>query len=323
MNIIERNYLPKLNIRDTQKAITLIDKLILENIGEKIQFIEVREPIVSSSRIAISTTKAHGNRQINFDSSNDNNIYYIYDDYRYWLVNALKRLDIKNNNAISMKSTYIDRDVEIKNTQSMEKKKLYIEYRYDKADKERVFEKAKELNEIVYSAIRKTQAEINKEFDELKGFKLPEKVDEKELKKIASRQNLENTLADVASEEGAFLLIDKREPLKDKSVTNTFQISLHAFKNEINESYSIYKIQDRRTMQEIESFISESESIMEEYMFGKDVLKDNDIRSISIEIDLDALALLILQKSHILELQSGKSLDEIEKILGEAEIIHL
>ncbi len=323
MNIIEKNYLPKLNIRDTQRAMSMLEKLLAKNIGDKIQFIEVRQPIVSSSRIAIPTTKEHGNRQINFDSSNDNNIYYIYDDYRYWLVNALKKLDIKNNNAISMTSSYIDRDVEIKNTQSMEKRKLYIEYRYDKSDKEVVFEKAKELNEIIYNAIRKTQTEINKEFEELKGFNLPQTVDEKELKKIASRQNLKDTLADVASEEGTFLLIDKREPTKDRSIANTFEISLHAFKGEISESYSIYKIQDRRTMQEIESFISESESIMEEYMFGKDALKDNSIRSISIEIDLDALGLLVLQKSHILELQSGKSLDEIEKLLNEADITHL
>ncbi len=301
----------------------MMDKLLSKNIGDKIQFIEVREPIVSSSKIAIPTTKEHGNRQINFDSSNDNNIYYIYDDYRYWLVNALKKLDIKNNNGILMKGTYIDRDVEIKNTQSMEKRKMYLEYRYDKSDKDVVFDKAKEINEIIYSAIKKTQAQINAEFSELQGFTIPQTVDEKELKKISSRQNLKNTLADVASEEGAFLLIDKREASKDKSVINTFEISLHAFKKEINESYSIYKIQDRRTMEEIESFISESESIMEEYMFGKDILKDNDIRSISVEIDLDALALLILQKSHILEVQSGKTLDEIEKILSEAEIEHL
>ncbi len=323
MNIIEKNYLPKLNIRDTQRAMSMIETLMQKNIGDKVQFIQVRQPIVSSSRISIPTTKENGNRQINFDSSNDNNIYYIYDDYRYWLVNALKKLDIKNNNGISMITSYIDRDVEIKNTQSMEKRKLHIEYRYDKTDKERTYLKAKELNEIIYNAILKTQNEINKEFYELKGFQLPQTVDEKELNKISSKQNLKDTLADVASEEGVFLLIDKRDPLKDRSILNTFEISLHAFCKEINESYSIYKIQDRRTMQEIESFISESESIMEEYMFGKDLLKDNDIRSISIEIDLDALGLLILQKSHILELQSGKSLDEIEKLLNEAEINHL
>ncbi len=320
MNIIERNYLPKLNLKDTQRAIRMIDNFLIEELSQHIEFNIVREPIVSSTRVAIPTTKEHGNRQINFDSSNDSNIYHIYDEYRYWLVNAVKSLEVKNNNAIAMFAKYIDRDVNIKNTQSMEKRKFFIEYRYDSSKQEKAFNKANELNEIIYSTIKKTQNYIVKNFSELKGEPLPKVIDEKELRKITSKQNYENALADVASEEGVFLVKDKRNPAKDKSINNTFELSLYAFKREINEAYRIYKITDRRRMEDIESFIAESESAMEEYIFGKDVLKDNDVRTINIEIDLDALCLLILKKSHILELQSGRVLDEIEKILEEAEI---
>ncbi len=323
MNIIERNYLPKLNMRETQRAINLIEELLMKNLSDKIEFIKVRQPIVSSTRVAVSTTKEHGNRQINFDSSNDSNVYYIYDDYRYWLVSTLKKLEIKNNNSIAMLASYIDRDAEIKNTESMEKRKFIIEYRYDKDDQESKYNKAIELNEIVINAIRSTQNELIKQFPELVSSKLPLSIDEKELKKIATRHNISDTLANVASEEGAFLLKDKRNPNKDKSIRNTFYLSLYSFKKEIDEAYRIYTIQDRRTMSDIESFISESESAMEEYIFGKEVLKGNDIRSINIDIDLDSLALLILDKSHILELQSGKNIDEIEKIFTDADLKHL
>ncbi len=323
MNIIERNYLPLLNMRDTQKAMRMIDEMIIDELSQKIEFVIVREPLISSTKVAISTTKEKGNRQINFDSSNDSNIYYIYDEYRYWLVNAVKSLDIKNNNAVATFAKFIDRDESIKNTQSMEKRKLFIEYRYDYEDQEKAFSKAHELNEIIYGVLRKVQKNVYKNFSELKGAPLKSEIDEKELRKISSKQNFESSLADVASEEGSFLLIDKRKPSKDRSIANTFALSLYSFKSEINEAYRIYKIQDRRRMVDIEPFISESESAMEEYIFGKEILKDNNIKTLSIEIDLDSLCLLLLQKSHILELQSGRTIDEIEKMLEDAEINHL
>lgn len=323
MNIIERNYLPKLDIKETQRAMLMIEKLLIKNLGEKINFVEVRQPIISSSRVAISSTKKFGNRQINFDSSNDNNVYHIYDDYKYWLINSIKKLDIKNNNSILTMVSYIDRDEEIKNTQSLEKRKLLIEYRYDSTDRDKVFEKALNLNNFIYDSLKKVQKEIVIQYPELKGGELPNSIDEKELKKIASRKNLSESLADVASDEGIFLLRDKRNHLKDRSISNTFTLSVHSYKKEIDEAYRLYLIQDRRTLEDIEPFISESETAMEEYLFGKEVLKNNNLRTINIEIDIDAISLLLLQKSHILELQSSNSIDELEKMLSEADINHL
>ncbi len=323
MNIIERNYLPKLNIRETQEAYLLMEKLLLDKISNQIEVTQVRQPVVSSGRVSITSNKEDGNRQINFDSSNDNIVYYIYNDFRYWLVNTISKLEIKNNNAIILKANYIDRDVEIKNTQSMERNKLLIEYRFDSEEQKDSIDKAIDLNKKIFAIIKSVQNEIISKYPELKSSKLPITVDEKDLSKITSRSNLKNTISDVASDEGTFLLRDIRDAKKERSVENTFELSLYSFKKEINEAYRIYKIQDRRTMEDIEPFTSESESIMEEYNFGREVLKDNNTKTINIEIDLDALALLILDKSHILELQSGLSISEIEKILVEADIEHL
>ncbi len=324
MNIIERNYLPKLNTKETQQAIITIDNKLIESLKNKMEITMVRQPLVSSKKVAVTTTKKEGNRQINFDSSNDNIVYYIYNDYRYWLVNTIHTLDIKNNNAIGTFVNYINRDLEIKNTQTMECRKLMIEYRFDNDDQSSAFSKADELNKIVYDSIKNAQSEIIKKFPELKDRKLPASLDEKELKKVSSKTNINDTLADIASDEGSFILKDKRDPSKDLNVENTFEISMYSFKKEINEAYRIYKISDRRTIQDIEPFTSESESIMEEYIFGKEALiKGNDKRTINIEIDLDALGLLLLGNAHILELQSGNSIEEIERILSEADIKHL
>ncbi len=322
MNIIERNYVSKLSLRETQNSIHTIDRKVLSKLDDLIEFILVKQPVVSSRRIVANTSNTvKGNRQINFDSSNDSNVYYIYNDYRYWLVQTLDKLEIKNNNAIATFINYIDRDTEIKNTQSLEKRKLLIEYRYD--NKEKVFEKAQELEKMIYEVIKFVNRELISQYPVLRNNALPETLDSKELKKISSKHNREESLADVASDEGAFLLIDKRNPKTDRTIENTFEISMYAYSKQINEAYQIYKIQDRRTMEDIEPFTAESDAVMEEYMFGKEALKGNDISSINIELDLDALSLMLLEKSHILEVQSGSSIDEIEKILSESEVKHL
>lgn len=322
MNIIERNYISKLTLRETQNSIQIIDKKLLSKLDDLIEFVLVKQPVVSSKRIVANTSNStNGNRQINFDSSNDSNVYYIYNDYRYWLVQTLNKLEIKNNNAVATFVNYIDRDTEIKNTQSLEKRKLLIEYRYD--NKEKVYEKAQEINTMVYDIIKYVNKEVIINYPILRNNVLPDVLDVKELKKISSRHNREESLADVASDEGAFLLVDKRNPKTDRTISNTFEISMYAYSKQINEAYQIYKIQDRRTMEDIEPFTAESDAVMEEYIFGKEALKGNDIRSINIEIDLDALALMLLEKSHILEVQSGSTIDEVEKILSDSEVKHL
>lgn len=323
MNIIEKNYSPKLDVKDTQIALQIIEDELIERLNNKISFFKVRQPLVSHDRVSVANTKDKGNRQINFDSSNDNNIYYIYDDFKYWLKNSISKLEVKNNNGIALTTLTIERDSEIKNTQSMEKRRFIIEYRYDVVDKEKMYEKALELNDVVYGVIKDVQRHIGGIYPELKKSILPEVTDKKELKKISSKHNIQESIANVASEEGAFLLLDKRNPKTDRNLSNTFVISLQAYKHEIDEAYRIYKIQDRRTLTELESFTSEYGNAMEEFLFAKETLIDKDINTLHIEVDLDALSMLILQKTHIAEIQSGKTIDEIEKIFSDANLKHL
>lgn len=82
-------------------------------------------------------------------------------------------------------------------------------------------------------------------------------------------------------------------------------------------------IKDRKTIKDIESEFSVSEAAKEEYIFGKDILNGKNPRSINISIDIDTLSMLFLEKTHILEIQSGSNIKEIEKILKEADIEHI
>ncbi len=201
MNKIDKNYLPKLNLRETQEASHLIDKLLIEKLNDSINFVVVRQPIISSSKQNGFFTNSNETRQINFDSVNSNNIYYIFNDYNFWLYDALNKINIKNNNAILMIANYIDRDSKIKNTQSMEKRKLYMEYRFDAIDQNQSINKALELNEIIYNSIKFIQLEIYKKFPELRNdFKLPIELKKVNLRKILTHNSsLKSILNDIAT----------------------------------------------------------------------------------------------------------------------------
>ncbi|NQX83297.1 MAG: hypothetical protein HRS50_01095 [Mycoplasmataceae bacterium] len=71
MNSIDRNYIPKLNIRETQEALVLINESLIKYLSEEIEFLEIRQPIISSKRVSTNISLINSQRQINFDASND------------------------------------------------------------------------------------------------------------------------------------------------------------------------------------------------------------------------------------------------------------
>lgn len=322
MNTIERNYSSKLNLRETQEAIIFIEQQLLAKMANRINFLEVRAPMISNKRnVMESLVSLDGNRTINFDTSKDNEIYYFFNNYRYWLLKSLKTLDIKNNNGVGIVVNFIERDVEIKNTQSMEKNLFLLEIRYE--NKEKIFEKGNEFMEILIKIINEINNELKRQYPKL-SLKIPKTIAKKELRKISKLGNVNEKLNDIGSEEGLYFLIDKKDNNSfNRDSQSTFSIILFSYSKEIDESYPIFKIHDRKTFEDIEKVELNSENLMEEYFLGKEFLKKNNIRSINIEINLDALALLLLEKTHILELQSGDSIDEIEKIFQNSNIKHL
>ena len=317
MNTIPRNYLSKLNIRETQEAQFFLLKELIEAIEENFDVIQVREPKISTFRISATGLLKHGDRMINFDASNDNKIYTLYSEYKHWLVNVVKNLDIKNNHGIFSITNNIKRDNEISNTQSLEENLLQIEYRYDNAEKS--FEKSKELLETTVNVIKVVEKKLIEKYPKLsKSF--PSKIVVKEFRKTQNWKSIDAMIIDMVMEQKVFAMINR----KKIQFSNNFETSLMAYSPETGKHYSPLTIHGRKTLQDIEPQISESESIMEEYIFRKDILKEEEeIRTINISINLDLLSLMILNKSHILELQSGKNVKEIEKILSMSGIKHI
>lgn len=320
MNSIPRNYLPKLKARETQEAQQLIKTTLMKALSQSLEFIEIRPPRISSSKVTISNNEFDIKRPINFDSSNDNIIYFVYNRYRFWFTNALKELEIKNNNGVASFINYISRDEEITNVKSLEKNTLQIEMRYN--NKNGALEKALEFKDIVIEALKTVEAELINKYPKIKKT-LPNKQVIKDSAKIGNISGTQSAIDELASDYGFFLMINRRKSKSQQSLNNNFELHYYGYSKDINKAYEIFHIHDRKHLEDLEPLSSESQAALEEYSFAKEQLNNEDVRSISICIDLDTLALALLSKSHILELQSGKNIDEIEKILISSGINHL
>lgn len=320
MNFIPNNYSSKLSIRETQEAQLFIERELMDILSQKLEFIQVREPKISSENISTSNNEGEIKRPINFDSSSDNVIYYIYNKYRYWFANTFKKLEIKNNNGIASHIKYINRDEEITNTKSLEKNTIQIEIRYD--NKDASFKKGLELTELIFASIKQLETKLISKYASLKRT-LPSKNIIKDSSKLEMESEIYSAIDELASEYGCFSLVDNFDNKLNKSLFFNYKIQHLGYSKYINKAFEIFSVADRRVIEDLEPFSSGFESVMEEYVFAKEILNNEDIRSISITIDVDTLSMLLLQKAHILELQSGKNIEDIEKILINANIKHL
>lgn len=319
MNKINRNYFSKLNLIDTNKAMNYIRSNMISELSEKLDLFEIRQPMISIERNSTNYFSLNKNkRSINFDTLNDNNIHYIYNNFRYWLTNTVHSLDIKNNSGIIVVTNYIDRDIEIKNTESIEKNIINIEYRYDNKDK--ILDKSLEIKNEIINTVKKIQIEINNMF-KIKLSDLPKNIIENKFGLFRNEKT--DFINEQSANEGIFILVDDKNFKGLDGIYNSFEITLNAYSKNIDESYEIFRIINRQLVDEIEYLSSESEIAMEEYIFSKNNLLNTELRTINVEIDLDKLGLLLLDKSHILELQAGKNIDDIEKIFSHNNIKHL
>lgn len=317
---ISNNYLSKLSLKETQEAINYIEENLIASLFQHLNFIKVREPKITMRKQESNLLFDKNVRPITFDSVNDNYVYYIYNSHRIWLVNTLKILEVDNNNGILTKLNFINRDVNISNICSMEKNILAIEYRFD--NKKQSFQKSQEISKIIYNILFSLKKELKKTFP-----KLIENFKENPIVKTLNRSkenSINNKEITYASNFGLYIL-ENTYNNKDffNSVNSNFNISINSYLSEINTPYKIVEIKDRVTPYELNEKKLSSNLIREEYLYLKEDILDKELKSISIQIDLDLLSLFLLEKVHILELQSGMNNKEIEKYFSSKEIKHL
>jgi asparagine synthetase A len=323
MNKIPQNYLSKLSLRETQEAQQYIKNNIIDILSNKLNISIVRSPIYTTINQTSDLKRLQDSRVINFDSTNDDEIYYLYTNYKFFLVNTLSRLEIKNNNGIASFVNYVSRDQEISNIKSMEKNELQIEYRFD--NPEVTSQKMVELAQETFSSLKQILSGLKKRFNSLL-IELPDEmdlVDFDKVKKQKTKINIDSLKTELANIHGIYLLSDFNTEQNDLIEGREMKLSIEAYSPHADSSYSIATVANRITPSDITKIANTTEQITEEYMFAKERLIDQELRSINITIDLDALSMLLLEKAHILELQSGNFIEDVEKLLENKKIKHL
>ena len=83
MNKIFKNYVSKLNLRETQAGIDYINIQVLEILKNKLDIFIVKEPKITIKKEPLDSIFLNNKRTINFDSANNSNIYFEYNEYRF------------------------------------------------------------------------------------------------------------------------------------------------------------------------------------------------------------------------------------------------
>ena len=82
-NIFLKNYISLLSQKETQEAQELIINELKKELTNNINLSIVRAPRISSLRQSVNFSSLDGRRPINFDSSNNSDIYYIFNEYKF------------------------------------------------------------------------------------------------------------------------------------------------------------------------------------------------------------------------------------------------
>ena len=82
-NIFFKNYISLLSQKETQEAQELIINELKKELENNISLSIVRSPRISSLRQSANFSSLDGKRPINFDSSNNSDIYYVFNEYKF------------------------------------------------------------------------------------------------------------------------------------------------------------------------------------------------------------------------------------------------
>ena len=82
-NVFLKKYVPVLSMNETQEAQEIIINTLKKELLDIIDLQVIRSPKISSERQSVNFSSLDGRRPINFDSSNDSNVYYIFNKYKY------------------------------------------------------------------------------------------------------------------------------------------------------------------------------------------------------------------------------------------------
>ena len=302
LNSLPKYYNSILNEKETSQAFEIIKKEIYSALKNQYTLLEINLP----NFIKYNSNKNLYQKNINFDTKDDLQIYSLPVDFDNLLLKSLVKFKMKNNEGIITNNVYIDRDLTPNPTQFYSVNEIDVELKI--TDENRNF---KYLNNSFYF-INKMLVDLNdiliKKFSKLK-FLFKDKI------KVISFQEIEKEFGYLSLEERINAIVEKHnivliygmnsklnsgkqlEQKEKKYNEEELDAKLFVYNNFYHRSYDILRLS-----------IREKDSL-------KNILNVNDLNhgektyeldgtSFSFKINLFKLSLFLLEKAHISEIQN-------------------
>ena len=321
-------YTQKVSLKDTIKTINEIIYRFENQYKRKFNTITVMPPQFVDEGNPMIINIPSITRPITFDITDGYKIGQLLITHSNWMRSLFHKLDIKEGEGIQARSNTIWRDVPVNPESDNERQELIFQYRLkDDEDVEKVI---KEETKFLYSLIEEMETEFAQKFN-LKKV-LPENAS------FISAQMLENEYPTISFKE-------REENISDELIAFVLENpSLKLFSGHVHtyippEIYSLNHfnqivIQDSVNTSVFKvasvSKIATGQVLSDQIAFsGKDELKEtefynkqikNDYNLIEVKINIGRVAMALLKKGHISEVQPENISDETQVISSRYKI---
>ena len=321
-------YTPKSDIETTLKDVFDIQKTLFTYFDKTFNSMKITAPLFLDEKSNMIIHKPQLTRSVTFDEIQEYRVNRMLISHSNWLRSMLTRLEVQNYKGLVIETQTIHRDVKQSTSQAISNNEItlqimipeetdYIKYTKDLA---------REMYELFYSMIEKYKG---KYFD--KNI-YPESVN------MFSSQNLEIEMANISSyqkemnkilDEEAFILSSSGTKMYSKKIHKDVHAAVYdlrnhyeiLFKDDVNSDVvDVCSVATLANGQVLEDQIKQYNvgSLMENTFYGK--LAKEKHKIVEVKINVSKLAMIVLRKGHIGEVQAGVLTKETESIADRNKI---
>ncbi len=306
-------YTQTASLRETIEELVLLRTELINHINKNFKVLRVSVPLYLPEDSDLLINFENKTRAITFDESKEYKVNKMLLSTTNWMRDLSKRIDTKENEGIFSETQTILRDVQQKTSNTLTKEEITLQVRLPKNSDHEKFAKdfSYEMYDFIYSLIEKQAVKDNRK------NAYPKEI------KIFSSQNLEVEYPDIASKEKELNHIKNEDAFilsgaGRKKFSNKIHKSIHPGIYDLKNYYE-FLFRDNVNTDVIKvatvSILASGQDLedqMKYYNVGPLLerefyanLATQDYKVMELKINVSKLAMVILRKGHIAEVQAG------------------
>ncbi len=310
-------YSQKINLRETLKWNNHIEKVIWNWAQKKFNLSNISIPLYQPEDSSLLTTNLNVSRNITFDSVFENRTFSFNNLPSNILRFQMNKMNYKEGEGLITKFTKIRRDIEEDPIKSLSRDEIVFQFIVSKDKSIKIIDDiSQDIYKIIYSIA-----------DEISAKHKIRNILPKELKNITSQQlaneypnfSIDGRMETFIMETEAFILkgagVKQFSGQRDKFIEPEIYDLIHHneiyFRDRVNNApIHIATISRLASGEELDDQLQKySKTELKQYDFYSRLIKDKN-KIIEISVSVPAISMVLLNKAHISETQSGVYTDE-------------